>query len=263
MRVSIFAQFTRRSASAARAWRFVPMTVLFFALVDVAFRWSEFPNRPYRGALSETVSHWAQTLAAVGLYLVIFFVVDAMQLSRRFVRRIAALPEANRWPRRASVAPAANTEPSRASGLRELLVVRLIAEDSHVVRRLLFYPLVLVVLMFASRWSGFDAWTVTWTYVGITLLTVVILAGMALALRNEAHRARSTLLRSLRERRLLTQCCVPPDKDQADRIEGVIREIETESRGAFLPLSQDWLFLFLSGGAGGVLVIEQMAQLLG
>ena len=56
---------------------------------------------------------------------------------------------------------------------------------------------------------------------------------------------------------------MPPDKDQAERIDGVIREIESEARGAFLPLSQDWLFLFLSGGAGGVLVIEQLVQLLG
>ncbi len=50
--------------------------------------------------------------------------------------------------------------------------------------------------------------------------------------------------------------------DRAERLAAVIREVEDESRGSFLPMSQDWLFLLLSGGAGGVLVIEQISQLL-
>jgi hypothetical protein len=232
----------------AIAWSmlFVAVTAGMFAVGD---DWAHIPARNVWAALVVGLVLAASVIASL---LLTFFVIDATSLCRRFVAALGQRSYAWRVAHAVIGTRRLTAAPDAAS---ELATVRIIAERTDVVSKLLLYPFCMVVLLIVARHSVFDDWDLPLSLLLSVLILLVVITVHALMLRHEAGKTRVAVLARLR--RLL----VGAADARQQQIKWVIEEVEREREGAFRPLTEDWLFKALAilfSGSGGIVLIEQL-----
>lgn len=259
---ALWQEYLSRGSLRHRLIRGLSGATLYILLGGVIISLLGGPHIPYRGTVSlvtDQVVLWATTGATMAL---IFFVVDATLLCRRFTDLLSQPP--TDWTdaaSKSSIAEASHLEPE---DLSDLLDAELIASRTEVIGGLIIDPFVILFILLVARNGFFDNWD--WP-----LSLIVIFGGAAayailcaVILRRAAERARRRIVRRLRLR-ALGAARRDPDGEESGRaaqLRMLIEEIEGLRRGAFAPWSKHPLvkaLLLPFGGIGAVVLLDLLS----
>ena len=235
--------------------RFIRIGVLFALYCCFAFTILQLfcqPLPPARGEMAFRVDNIVFYVAGVGLLLLSFYVVDAIQLNSNFIRMFGR--EVTRWGR--EVVDRSHRHPplteEELSAYHEIFFV---AQRTQAVAPLIWYPLLVLTLLVVARSSFFDNWTWPASVVLIFAITAAWALGSTFLLRRAAEQLRETALNDLRRFRLLDQ------ESEAKRktFDELMAEIRDLKMGAFAPLTEQPFIraVLFPGATLGLLAVGQ------
>jgi hypothetical protein len=186
-----------------------------------------------------------------------FYVVDAILLNSNFIRLFAR--EVTKWGR--SVVKAGHRSPplseEELSAYHEIFFV---AQRTQVVARLIWYPLIVLSLMFVARSSFFDNWTWPTSLVIIFALNAAWPIGSAMLLRRAAEQLRDAALSNLQLSRIREHA----SEAKREMFDELIAEIRGLKKGAFAPLTEQPFvraIIVPSGGLGLLAVAQRLLDI--
>jgi hypothetical protein len=235
--------------------RFIRIGILFVLFCIFAFTILEVspqPPPPARGHLTFKIDNVIFYLAGIGLLLLSFYVVDAIQLNSNFIRMFGR--EVTKWGRRV-VDRSHRSPPLTEKELSAYHEIFFVAQRTQAVAPLIWYPLLVLTLLFIARASIFDNWTWPGSLLLIYAITAAWALGSAILLRRAAEQLRETALNDLRWFRLLRRE-VEAKRQMFDELIAEIRDLKT---GAFAPLSDQPFIraVLFPGAALGLLAVGQ------
>lgn len=140
-----------------------------------------------------------------------------------------------------------------------LAIVRLLAEHTRTVGKLLLLPAWIVLGTALIRLSWMDNLGVSWQLLLVLSILVVFPLVFYGRLRQEVNRIRELINNRLQQLRV---SLTAGKRDVELRQLAILNDaINAESRGAFAPIARDPIFQALSipfGGAGGVMLIQDL-----
>jgi hypothetical protein len=235
--------------------RFIRIGTLFVLYCIFAFtvlQLSPQPLAPARGATAFTIDTVVFYLTGIGLLLLTFYVVDAIQLNSNFIRMFGR--EVTKWGR--SVVDRSHRSPplteEELSAYHEIFFV---AQRTQAVAPLIWYPLIVLTLLVVARASIFDNWTWPASLLLIYGITAASALGSAILLRRAAEQLRETALNDLRRFRLVGQ----ESEAKRQTFDELIAEIRDLKAGAFAPLTDQPFIraILFPGAALGLLAVGQ------
>lgn len=250
----------RNSHWKIRVVRTAPAVVLFFGAGFLLMRLWGFPFNPARGDFSFFASEWIVRGAVIAMLVLLFFVLDAIQLCRVYISTL--MRQNNRWPVAAVDALQRGTA-YPVPIATELLSIRFTAQMTQAVGKLVIYPFLVVSLMIVSRLRIFDAWDIPWSLVAIFTAMLISIIWASFSLRNTAEAGRKFVLERLHNG--LALHIGPEATTIVERYKQAIEEVQRERRGSFRPVMEDPIIralLIPFGGFGGVVAIEQFGRFL-
>ena len=258
----LWARYASDGSWRNRFRRVLPPAALFYAFGLSLIFLLGMPRVPVRGNLGR----WADVLITrvftvpVTIFL-LFFVIDAMVLNRRFIVR---LMKATRWPSKLvrEYGGTGGADREIETCIVKRVAIDLIAARTAVIGRLIYYPFILLALMMLSRLSYFDDWDLP---VGLLIVFGLNALGAVFAartLRRSAEDARQKALVDLARVRFHASVGGGEAKYQRRlaAAQRAIEEIEAMRTGAFGPFSDNPLVgaLLLPGGAGLVALAQYL-----
>jgi hypothetical protein len=235
--------------------RFIRIGILFVLYSIFAFAILHLfpqPLSPARGQTAFQIDKTVFYLTVVGLLLLSFYVVDAIQLNSNFIRMFGR--EVTKWSREV-VEQSYRQPPLTEKELSAYNEIFFVAQRTQVVAPLIWYPLVVLTLIIVARLSFFDNWTWPATLVLIYAIIAAWVLGSAILLRRAAEQLRETALNDLRRFRLLGQ------ESEAKRktFDELMAEIRDLKMGAFAPLTEQPFIraALFPGAALGLLAVGQ------
>jgi hypothetical protein len=243
----LWREYRDRGTLCNRFHRLIPMSLTYFALGIALIAIPGFPNRPYRGNVSSLVDFGLLFLSVSSMIILIFFVVDATRLSLRLIRNLKE--PTTRWSAKL-VKRFKGKGNKRADGLAEWLDIRFIASHTQAVGKLIYYPFIVLLVMFAARNRYFDNWDFPISLIIIFLVNSTYALVGAMMLRREAEKARRVAMDRLQEK--LVKATADCDDCRSKHLETMIEEIRFIRRGAFSPFTENPVvrIVFASGGVG-------------
>jgi hypothetical protein len=229
--------------------RFIRIGVLFtlYLLFSIViFRLFPPPPAPARGDLAFQFDRVAILLAAIGMMILSFYVVDAIQLNSNFIRMFAR--EVTKWGD-AVVDKSWRSPPLNEEELSAYNEIFFVADRTHVVARLIWYPLIVLTLMIVARSSFFDNWSWSPGLLAIYGINACWAVGSAILLRRAAEQLRDATLSNLQLSRIRGRD-IEAKRATFDELIGEIRGLK---KGAFAPLTEQPFvraILVPSGGLG-------------
>ncbi|MGC2352813.1 MAG: hypothetical protein WA496_05395 [Candidatus Udaeobacter sp.] len=235
--------------------RFIRIGILFALYSIFAFAILHLfpqPLSPARGETAFQIDNTVFYLTGVGLLLLSFYVVDAIQLNSNFIRMFGR--EVTKWNREV-VEQSYRQPPLTEKELSAYNEIFFVAQRTQVVAPLIWYPLVVLTLIIVARLSLFDNWTWPASLVLIYAIIAAWVLGSAILLRRAAEQLRETALNDLRRFRLLGQ------ESEAKRktFDELMAEIRDLKMGAFAPLTEQPFIraALFPGAALGLLAVGQ------
>ena len=254
-------KYVAKATLRCRMRKSIPYWVLFWILLIILLVLFGRPYIPYRGNLS-LVTHAVLGLVAINALLLLLFVtVGAIKeclalispmIDRETLWKTDQFNDLRNGPK----------EGPKKGDLAEWLDVRLIAQMTERVGRLLYWPSVITLLMIASRIGYFDNWGFPRFLVIIYAVPGAYIIGCAIGLQLAARRARTAALRRLRER--LDDARFGPEKNvkRAAKIELHMDEIMSMRQGAFRPLLESPVVHAILIPSGGLSLLTVLPYLL-
>ena len=235
--------------------RFIRIGILFVLYSIFAFTILHLfpePPPPARGHLAFRIDKIVFYLAGVGLLLLSFYVVDAIQLNSNFIRMFGR--EVTKWGR-GVVDRSHRSPPLTEKELSAYHEIFFVAQRTQAVAPLIWYPLLVLTLLVVARSWFFDNWTWPVSLVLIFAITAAWALGSAILLRRAAEQLRGTALNDLRRFRLLDRD-VEAKRQMFDELIAEIRDLKT---GAFAPLTDQPFIraVLFPGAAVGLLAVGQ------
>ena len=235
--------------------RFIRIGILFALYSIFAFTILHLfpqPPPPARGDVAFQIDKIIFYLAGVGLLLLTFYVVDAIQLNSNFIRMFGR--EVTKWGR-GVVDRSHRSPPLTEKELSAYNEIFFVAQRTQAVAPLIWYPLLVLTLLVVARSSFFDNWTWPASLILIFAITGAWALGSAILLRRAAEQLRDIALNDLRRFRLLGRE-VEAKRQMFDDLIAEIRDLKT---GAFAPLTdQPFIHAVLFPGAAlGLLAVGQ------
>ena len=235
--------------------RFIRIGILFALYSIFAFTILHLfpqPPPPARGHVAFQIDKIIFYLAGVGLLLLSFYVVDAIQLNSNFIRMFGR--EVTKWGR-GVVDRSHRSPPLTEKELSAYNEIFFVAQRTQAVAPLIWYPLLVLTLLVVARSSFFDNWTWPASLVLIFAITGAWALGSAILLRRAAEQLRDVALNDLRRFRLLGRE-VEAKRQMFDELIAEIRDLKT---GAFAPLTDQPFIraVLFPGAAVGLLAVGQ------
>jgi len=226
--------------------------LLYFVFAFIILRLTPQPLSPARGEAAFMFDATAFILAGIGMLLLSFYVVDAIQLNSNFVRMFAR--EVTKWGRHV-IKQSHRSPPLTEEQLSPYQEIFFIAQRTQAVAPLIWYPLIVLTLLILARSSFFDNWTWPIGLVLIYAITAAWAVGSAILLRRAAEQLRETALNDLRRLRLEFQK-IQIKRQTFDELIAEIRDLKT---GAFAPLTEQPFVqaILFPGGGLGLLAVGQ------
>ncbi|PYL26788.1 MAG: hypothetical protein DMF37_00800 [Verrucomicrobia bacterium] len=236
--------------------RFIRIGVLF-ALYSVftvtIFRLFPQPLPPARGELSLQFDTVVSILAATGMMILSFYVIDAIQVTRNFIHIFRR--QATKWSPALIDRSWHLSPPLTEEELSRYHQIYLVAYRTQAVAPLIWYPLIVLTLLVIARSSLFDNWTWPASVILIYAIIAVWMLASAILLTQAARQLTKIALGDLRLGRFRQRGA--ENKQQAfDELIADIRELKNS---AFVPLTQQPFVraIILPSGGLGLLAIGQ------
>lgn len=219
-----------------RACLLTAMSVLFMFIVLAALDQPGMPVNPSRGTFNSKLVDYSVRLVVPIMMFLNMFVFDAVMLCQGFVSRLRAGGSVQ-WPDHVLDEYVSKRWCDR-DFLPDLLTVKIVANRTQAVHKLVFAPFIALFLIVVSRNRYFDNWDFPSGLLLIwTIYAVVALWSMA-RLRSVAKDVRATALRNLREL-LSTEIGMGKSREQkAEQIGLIIEEVNNTKQGAYVPVFQ-------------------------
>jgi hypothetical protein len=228
------------------------MIIAFFYLLFCGLIISfDPPVSPVRGTITSWIDYCFVILNVILFVGLLSYVFDVTRCCRKFIT-VAS----NECSTELYGQP---LEPIKVQIDNQLALIRLIAMRTDKVGKLIFYPFIVWLVMFVSRFEYFDNWR---TPLG---LSVVISMGAvytwtcAFLLRRAAEDARTCAVGRLKDILYKTLKEEKPAPDRIKHIGFVLGEIRSINQGAFAPFTQHPVvqsLLVPFGGVGGMYLID-------
>jgi hypothetical protein len=236
---SLIARYLYRGIGPRRFLRVLVATVVFI-LVLKFLEWlgfSLFADVPW--AVTQVRKHgaegWIAFLCFTFMQVLIFWVIDAILLTRAFLLDVAR--DEPQWP--TDSLAKTHAELGLPDDLAPIwLNLRLIARRTHWVGNFIWYPSLVIAGMFAATFTveygqyRFETNPVTLIVsIGLIVATVVVL-------RQAAESWRADLLQRLAHRRLAQLAANPPNSEAVAQLQVLIDLVTQLHDGAFAPYSE-------------------------
>jgi len=205
---------------------------------------------PARGVAAMKFEYVVRCLVAAAVTFLIFYVVDAIQLNGNFIRVFTR--GLTNWPS-AMWQQCKRIPPLSTATLPRYYDVLFVADRTQAVAPLIWYPLVVLAVLFAARSPFFDNWTWFPAFFVLSAINATWAIGGAMFLRRAAEQLRQTALEDLELARLSGY----RNKEKRRGFDEVIVEIRGLKKGAFAPLSQQPFIraIVIPGGSLGFLAV--------
>jgi hypothetical protein len=185
---------------------------------------------------------WITFMCVISMQVLIFWVIDAILLTRAFLLDVAR--DEPQWPD-TSLAKAREDLGLSGDLATIWLNLRLIARRTSWVGQFIWYPSVVIAAVFATTFT-FEFGRYHFESNPVTLMvSVALIVAAVVALRQAAESWRSELLRRLTNRRLRLlaanlpdQAAEPSDKEAVTQLQVLIDLVTQLRDGAFAPYSQ-------------------------
>jgi hypothetical protein len=235
-----------------RFFRIGVLFILYFLFSFIIFRLFPPPPAPARGDLAFQFDRWATFLTAIGMMILSFYVVDAIQLNSNFIRMFARV--VTKWGDTV-IEKSWRSPPLTEDELSAYNEIFFVADRTHVVARLIWYPLIVLTLMIVARSSLFDNWSWSPGLLAIYGINACWALGSAILLRRAAEQLRDATLSNLQLSRIRGRA----SEAKRATFDELIAEIRGLKKGAFAPLTdQPFIRAVLFPGAGlGLLAVGQ------
>lgn len=219
-------------ANQHRVLRTLAYTLVYFAFASIVFTLLGGGGAPCRGTLACSLDGFITGLAVLAMLFLLFLVVDATRLCIFWIRKLLD-PELHwedklltRWAKRLGVPP---------SHTKYWLQIHLIGERTTEIGRLLYYPLLVILLMIASRSTYFDNWGFPQALAIVVGLNFTIALVTAFRLNHTARTARSQVIDRLQRERqdLREQQTEEPPQPTLGEIRDLVKELSEVHMGAY------------------------------
>ncbi len=216
-----------------------------------------FPVVPARGPFAFSFDRWVIWAAALAMMLLTFYIVDAIQLNRNFIRIFTR--GISSWPPK-GFERAGRLPPLTEEQLAPYHNILFVAKRTEVVARLVWYPWIVLTLMLLARISLFDNWTWPPAIILIFGLNASWALGSAILLRRAAEKLRLAAIDSLERFRSQSYA----DETKRGMLSELIDEIRGLKKGAFAPLHEQpfiQAILVPSGSVGALAIVQRLFEL--
>jgi hypothetical protein len=255
------ARFTAKQAWIAylRRNQFRPRLIRIAALLAIYAVFSlgvlmlfPFPVTPARGETAFCADLCVLIPAVVGMMMLTFYVVDAIRLNSNFIRVVTG--GVTEWRPDISVGKG-RIPPLTEEDLSPYYDISFVAQRTKVVAPLIWYPLIVLAMMFVARSSYFDNWTWPTSLILVFALNATWAFGSAAFLRRAAEQLRETAIENLKV--LRAESYKVEEKQKV--FDELITEIHGLKKGAFAPLSEQPFIraVILPSGGLGLLALGQ------
>ena len=210
------------------------------------------PLAPARGDLAFGFDRCVIVLAAIGTMILTFYVVDAIQLNSNFIRMFAR--EITKWGDTV-VQSSHRSPPLTEEELSAYHEIFFVAQRTQVVAPLIWYPLIVLSLLFVARSSFFDNWAWSASLVIIFALNAAWPIASAMLLRRAAEQLRDATLSNLQLSRIKDRAI----ETKRETLDELIVEIRRLKKGAFAPLTEQPFVraIIVPSGGLGLLALGQ------
>jgi hypothetical protein len=258
--VSLWKTYSQKSDPKRRFTQVILLGIVYFAFCGSIIYIFGRPFVPYRG----DISFWVDKIvlfvfSVLPLIMLIFWVVDATKLSVWLISRISEKKTA--WPEGPTrcFGRALNIDPRYVN---DCIDIRVIAEYSEVVGRLIYHPFLVFIVVLISRSRCFDNWDMPLGLVIVILLGMAYAVYCAVILRRSAEKARGMAVKQLWVQQVHAKGQGDEAKHISEQIGLMIESIRSLRQGAFLPFFQQPLVQALAlffGSSGSFLLLEYMS----
>ena len=211
--VKVYNGYLTRGMLSSRFLRLLPVAIVYLVAAILIMGYFGLPLVPARG-----MPHWGTAPAflsllrgvrlvgildfalllgvLLGYCILVFYVVDAVRLSRRMIAMLSEGPTI--WPKRVlrDAAIQQNMDPKHLGGF---LDVKFTAAHTQRVYHLVFFPMIILCLMFIARSSVFDGWTWPPTLVVMFVVNAAIILFCVISIRQAARKVSRLALAELQE----------------------------------------------------------------
>jgi hypothetical protein len=262
----VWERYQQMGAWPSRCRRILLPLAAYFGFAACLWQLGTSPHNPFRG---ERIQVWdvGLLLSAVVAYLFLtFWTLDAARLCRWFIEHLSQAP--CRFPK------AAREHFSSLRGglpgylLEEWLTLRLIAQLTDRIGRLIYLPFILFFLLLLARNPWWDLWSWSPILMLIFAFNLLLAAGGVFILQRSALRARARALDSLRAKldRLREAASTREPEKSLNAIsqgEQLLQEIQRLDTGAFSGFWQNPIVGALLVPSGGSALIELLQYCFG
>lgn len=210
----------------------VYLFLIFIILANIAA--PGMPSSPCRGSINCMMNDRVTLVAVLSMVLLNMVVFDAVLLCQGVIARLNATPII--WPPETLERYRARFNVDHRY-LPSFIMVRFIADHTHAVHKLVFYPFVALFLMILSRNRVFDNWDFPVALIIVWLLYAGLAAGSTIILRSTSKQARDSALSRLREQLVSVTGMGEQARVHADQLRLTIETIERIRKGAYAPLA--------------------------
>ena len=242
--------------------RYSLQAILYWLLGVLLLQAFGLPHTPCRGQACFLINIVVLMASVLGMVLLMFFVVDATRLCRRFIKHL--VEEQIEWPDE-WLKKEAKRRGVHPDSVHEWLSIDLIAARTDVIGHLIYYPFIVLFLMYVARHPSFDRWDFPIGLILLLTINAVYAFGNAVALRRSAEQAKQSALTQLRKKLVRLSDTIPGQKESREQVERVIEAVRNNHEGAFLPFTAHPIFGAIalpSGGYGLVLLMEYLGKAL-
>jgi len=222
--------------------------LMFWALGLAIFMAYGFPRAPVRSLAMRALDYG---IVVVSISAFLWLLVYVLRVTRHAIVMARALVGETRWPPH-SLDRFGMRDASLECLYDDWMDVQLLARATEPVQRLVYYPFLVLFLLFFAQSSLFDHWEVPLSLYLLVGFTLAVLLASAWRLRRVAESVRSEALRRLARYRM--QMLGEGESGLVSQIDEMVNQIRGINVGVFANLSQQplarALLSFLSGISG-------------
>lgn len=285
--VQLWGQYMRLLNDGPRLVRLILWAVVAYGFAILVGRLigGEVPEVPARGIGDRELFLWTIIFAFIASIILMILVSDATILTWRFIKilkekrtsypgatledhaselgenlfEVAMRPISARPRDRSALR---DRQHARNSILDPWIDAKLLADHTEAIAKLIFFPLILLGLLFVARSPIFDNWSSESMVIVVLTAYLLWTIGMATMLNISAEIARRTALEAMAADLLWLKGAGDDYKQLTEVFPSLITQVQELKKGAFAPFFEQPLVravLVPLGGAGGLQILELLA----